>query len=120
MSGALITPSTGFLFIINAAFIVNSSLLLIYEDVPSIGSINQKLFKFSFFLLEDVSSDIIGISGVSVEIFFVNILLTSISPFVTGVLSDLISFFNPFFLNSKATLPASLKVSSKESAISFL
>ena len=108
------------MFIINAAFIVNSSLSLIYSDVPSIGSINQKLFRFSFFLFSDVSSDIIGICGVNSEIFFVNILLTSISPFVTGVLSDLISFFNPLFLNSKATLPAFLKVSNNESAISFL
>ena len=45
-------------------------------------------------------SEIIGRSGESSLIFFVIILFTSRSPFVTGVLSDLISFFNPFFLNS--------------------
>ena len=54
------------------------------------------------------------------EIFLVKILLTSISPFVTGVLSDLISFFNPFFLNSRAIFPASLNVSKRESVISFI
>ena len=40
----------------------------------------------------------IGISGVTSEIFFVIILLTSKSPLLTGVLSDLISFFSPSFL----------------------
>jgi UDP-glucose 6-dehydrogenase len=71
-------------------------------------------------LFVNVSSDIIFICVGTPTKKFVNILFTSISPFVTGVLSVLISFFKPFALNSKATLPASLKVSSKESAISFV
>ena len=32
----------------------------------------------------------------------------------------LISFFNPFFLNSRAIFPASLNVSKRESVISFI
>ena len=71
-------------------------------------------------MFDDVSSEIIGIWGVILEIFLVKILLTSISPFVTGVLSDLISFFNPFFLNSRAIFPAFLNVSKRESVISCI
>ena len=71
-------------------------------------------------MFDEVSSEIIGIWGVILDIFLVKILLTSISAFVTGVLSDLISFFNPFFLNSRAIFPAALNVSNRESVISFI
>ena len=57
-------------------------------------------------LLSEVSSDIIGISGVISEIFCVINLLTSRSPLLTGVLSDLISFFNPFSLREIDKSPA--------------
>ena len=82
--------------IIKAAFIVNSSLLLIYSEVPSIGSTNQKSFKFLLFLFFEVSSETTGILGVNLEILSNKILLTAKSPFVTGVLSSFISFFKPF------------------------
>ena len=68
-------------------------------------------------LLSVVSSDIIGISGVISEIFFVINLLTSKSPLLTGVLSDLISFFNPFSLSDSDNSPAFKKVSIKSSIV---
>jgi len=43
--------------------------------------------------------------GVKFDILLINKLFTSMSPFVTGVLSDLIFFFNPLFLKSKETFP---------------
>ena len=73
------------------------------------GSINQNVSKSSFFLLREDSSETIGISEVSSFILFVIILLTSKSPFVTGVLSDLIVSFKPFFLKSIDNSPASIK-----------
>ena len=51
------------------------------------GSISQKSFKLLFALLDEVSSDTIFIFGVKFDIFSVNSLFTSISPFVTDVLS---------------------------------
>ena len=54
------------------------------------GSINQKLFKLFEDLFSEFSSETIGIFGVSFFILFVMILFTSISPLLTGVLSDLI------------------------------
>ena len=100
-------PRAGFLFNINAAFNVNSSLLFIYSPVPSIGSISQKSFKFWSFLCAEFSSETIIILGVISEIFFVNILLTSMSPLLTGVLFDLISFVKPASLKLSAIRPAS-------------
>ena len=47
-----------------------------------------------------------GILGVISFIFFVIILLTSKSPLVTGVSSDLTFLINPFFLRSKEIFPA--------------
>ena len=47
--------------------------------------------------------------GVNSDIFFVKILLTSKSPLLTGVLSDLISLMRPFFLRSIEIFPASKK-----------
>ena len=61
--------------------------------------------------MSDVSSDTIGISGVISDIFFVINLLTSRSPLLTGVLSDLISFFNPFSLREIDKSPAFKKES---------
>ena len=115
-----IGTGSGLLSIISAALSVNSSLLLIYSDVPSIGSINQKVFKFSFNLFAEVSSEMIVTPGVISLIFLVKILLTSISPLVTGVLSGLISLINPFFLNSNDISPAFKKVSTKPSIIFLL
>ena len=57
-------------------------------------------------LLSDVSSDMIGISGVISEIFFVINLFTSMSPLLTGVLSDLISFVRPSSLRESDNSPA--------------
>ena len=54
------------------------------------------------------------------EIFFVINLLTSKSPLLTGVLSDLISFFNPFSLRDSDKSPAFKKVSIKPSIIFFV
>ena len=48
----------------------------------------------------------IGISGVIFRYFFVINLLTSKSPLLTGVLSDLISFFNPSSLREIDKSPA--------------
>ena len=78
-----------------AAFTVYSSWPAIYSFVPSIGSINQKVLKVFFFFKSTVSSETTGIFGVKSFILSVSILLTSRSPFVTGVLSGLIIFFNP-------------------------
>ena len=46
-------------------------------------------------LLSEVSSETIGIFGVSSTIFLVTKLFTSISPLLTGVLSGLIFFVRP-------------------------
>ena len=62
----------------------------------------------------------IRIFGVTSEIFFVIILLTSKSPLLTGVLSDLISFCNPFSLRASASSPAFKKVSINSTTIFFL
>ena len=87
--------------------------------MPSIGSINQNVFKFLFNLFEEDSSETIGISGVISLIFLVRMLFTSISPLVTGVLSDLIFLINPFFLSSIAISPALRKVLFKSFTIFF-
>ena len=65
-------------------------------------------------LLSEVSSDTIGISGVISDIFFVINLFTSRSPLLTGVSSDLISFFNPLSLREIDKFPAF-----KKGSISF-
>ncbi len=70
--------------------------------------------------MSDVSSDTIGISGVISDIFFVINLLTSRSPLLTGVLSDLISFFNPFSLREIDKSPAFKKGSINFSTIIFI
>ncbi len=72
-----------------------------------------------FNLFEEDSSETIGISGVISLIFLVRMLFTSISPLVTGVLSDLISLINPFFLSSIAISPAFKKVLFKLFTIFF-
>ena len=77
------------------------------------GSINQKSFKLLLSLLKDVSSDTIFIFGVKFDIFLVIRLFTSISAFVTDVLSDLIFFSSPFFLKSNERFPEAIKVSIK-------
>ena len=80
---------------IRAAFKVYSSFPDIYSLVPSIGSINQKTFALFFFFISTVSSDMIGIFGVSILILLVIISLTWRSPLLTGDLSSLISIFKP-------------------------
>ena len=62
-------PIIGFLSITKAAFNVYSSLPDIYSFVPSIGSINQKIEFLFFSFIFTVSSEIIGTSGVSSDIF---------------------------------------------------
>ena len=69
-------------------------------------------------LLSEVSSETIGIFGVSSRIFLVTKLFTSISPLLTGVLSDLIFFVSPFSLSSNEIFPANKKVSIKFSTTS--
>ena len=64
------------------------------------------MFKDLFSLFKDDSSETIGISDVSFLILFVIILFTSKSPFVTGVLSDLIVSFKPLLLSSNDNSPA--------------
>jgi hypothetical protein len=71
-------------------------------------------------LLSEVSSDIIGISGVISDIFLVINLLTSRSPLLTGVLSDFISFFKPFSLRDIDKSPAFKKGSTNFSIIFFI
>ena len=83
------------------------------------GSINQKVSKFSFNLLSDDSSETIWIFGVIFLILLVINLLTSISPLVTGVLSSFISCFKPCFLNLIEIFPASSNEDIKFSAIFF-
>ena len=51
------------------------------------------------------------------DISFVINLLTSRSPLLTGVLSDLIYFFNPFSLSDSDNSPAFKKVSIKFSIV---
>ena len=70
-------------------------------------------------LLSEVSSETIGIFGVSSTIFLVTKLFTSISPLLTGVLSDLIFFVRPLALSSSEIFPAYKKISIKFST-SFL
>ncbi len=66
-------PSTGLRLTIKAAFKVYSFFFFIYSLVPSIGSINQKVFfsLFIFILKSTVSSETIGILGVMLSIFLV-------------------------------------------------
>ena len=56
-------------------------------------------------------------SGVISEIFLVINLFTSISPLLTGVLSDFISLINPFSRSSNEIFPAYKKVSINSSVI---
>ena len=58
-------PKTGTVLITNAAFRVYSSLPAIYSLVPSIGSINQNILAVFFFFKSTLSSEIIGMLGVS-------------------------------------------------------
>ena len=88
-------PRTGTLFITKAAFNVYSSFPAIYSFVPSIGSINQKIFDLFFSFRLTVSSEIIGILGVKLEIFFEIISFAFKSPLLTGEPSSLISIFKP-------------------------
>mgnify|MGYP001275416894 CR=1 FL=1 len=81
--------------ITNAAFKVYSSLPAIYSLVPSIGSISQKIFAVFFTFKSTVSSETIGIFGVSSLIFLVINSFTFRSPLLTGELSFLISIFKP-------------------------
>ena len=66
----------------------------IQEITPNIAIVSEE---------SALSSETIAIFGVISWILLVKILLTSISPLLTGVLSDLISFFKPASLRSKAT-----------------
>ena len=77
------------------------------------GSINQKVVKLLFDLFFVLSSDTKGIFGVIFVNLSLKILLTSISPFVTGVLSSLYSVMRPSFLISTLFFPAKRKVSIK-------
>ena len=61
--------------------------------------------------MSDVSSDIIGILGVIFDNLLVINLLTSKSPLLTGVLSDLISLVKPLSLKVRESSPADKKVS---------
>ena len=81
--------------ITKAAFKVYSSLPAIYSLVPSIGSINQKIFEVFFIFKLTVSSETIGIFGVSSLILFVINSLTLKSPLLTGDLSSFIVIFKP-------------------------
>ena len=83
--------------ITKAAFKVYSSLPAIYSLVPSIGSINQNILAVFFIFKSTVSSEIIGILGVSSFILFVIKSFTLKSPLLTGDLSSLISIFKPFY-----------------------
>ena len=83
------------MLITKAAFSVYSSLPAMYSFVPSIGSINQNIFEVFLIFKSTVSSDIMGISGVSSEIFLEIISFTLKSPLLTGDLSSLIFIFKP-------------------------
>ena len=72
-----------------------SSFPEIYSLVPSIGSINQKTVFLFFSFILTVSSEIIGMSGVSCLIFLLIISLTFKSPLLTGVLSETIAKGSP-------------------------
>ena len=87
---------TGTVLITKAAFKVYSSLPAIYSLVPSIGSINQNTLAVFFIFKSTVSSETIGILGVSFFILFVIKSFTLKSPLLTGDLSSLISIFKPF------------------------
>ena len=89
-------PIVGRLLTIKPAFKVYSSFPEIYSLVPSIGSISQYVFNLFFFVKSTVSSDTIGIFGVSTFIFSVIILLTSMSPLVTGEPSSFILILRPW------------------------
>ena len=112
---SIIFPNIGF----RAAFNVYSSFPAIYSFVPSMGSINQKILFLFLMLKSTVSSDTIGIFGVSSKILLVINLLQARSPLLTGELSDLISIFSPFEKRSMDSCPAMSKVSIKPSAIFF-
>jgi len=84
------------LLIINAAFKVYSSFPAIYSLVPSIGSISQKIFSLFLTFRSTVSSETIGMFGVSSKIFFVMRSLTLKSPLLTGELSSLVSIVKPY------------------------
>ena len=86
----------GILSMISAAFNVYSSLPAMYSLVPSIGSISQKIFSLFLIFKSTVSSDIIGMLGVSSKILLVIRSLHLRSPLLTGDPSSLISIFNPF------------------------
>ena len=92
-----LSPKTGTVFITKAAFKVYSSLPAIYSFVPSIGSINQKIFDLFLIFKSTVSSEIIGIFGVNSEILFVINSFTLKSPLLTGDLSSFISIFKPSY-----------------------
>ena len=113
-------------FTLNAGLIINkiATAGIIYAPAKnrmfySYGNNLSYEFK-SKFLLSTVSSEIIGISGVIFFKLLKIILLTSISPFVTGVLSFLIYFVKPLFLNSIDKFPASRKTSVKLFIISLI
>ena len=63
--------------------------------MPSIGSINQNILFIFLIFKSTVSSDIIGILGVSSKILLVISSLHLMSPLLTGDLSGLISIFKP-------------------------
>ena len=73
-----------------------SSFPAIYSFVPSIGSINQNIFSLFLIFRSTVSSDIIGMEGVSSIILLVIISFTLRSALLTGDLSSLISISRPF------------------------
>jgi len=76
---------------------VYSSLPAMYSFVPSMGSISQYVLSVFFFFKSTVSSEIIGMLGVSCAICSEIISLTLKSPLVTGEPSSLVFIFRPFF-----------------------
>ena len=102
---ALTSPSTGTVFTTKAAFKVYSSLPAIYSLVPSIGSINQNILAVFFIFKSTVSSEMIGMLGVSSLILSVISSFTFKSPLLTGELSSLISIFNPLQINQLIPSP---------------
>ena len=104
------------MLITKAAFKVYSSFPAIYSLVPSIGSINQKILDLFLTLKLTVSSETIGMFGVSWEIFLVIISLISKSPLLTGVLSSFILILRPSLNNLIDFCHAKLKVSIRISA----
>ena len=94
-----------------------SSFPEIYSFVPSIGSINQKTEFLFFSFILTVSSEIIGMSGVSCSIFLLINSLTFKSPLLTGDPSSLISIFNPFLYKFIDSNPAASKIGISSSVI---